>query len=543
MKNIKKFIVFSLILLCVIFFAPKMQVLQANANDTLPSTVTETTYNYTFNLDLATFDALCALEHEIYGDLDLSGERAFYKDFFSTRYKSAQPTSQEGIKIKQDLEKGILNLCTGENAEYDCLRNVSQITQIDGLKNIEFSGITQLILDNQSINNINQDDLSSFTDLTSLSINNNDLREIELSSETKSKLSCLSLRNNLLSEIDLRNLASGARVDLANNLLEDFNNIYFSGTLNHLDLSFNNLTEITNITGIASIVGCTPVLLVQGLNKDLAAGDKIILVNDGYVSNLRGVLKYSSQSEFIGQIFSTNGEQIVESLIMPAGKISLNFPFTNADSSLLGEDLDLLQQEREFNFALPSPKCVATSNGKEITQFEQSESMNFKFNIDIDSDIPNYEDIISNASLYAGLSGEEELVDSIIIEENGSYNIVSYIMFDGIRSETFSAWVNKTSGVPGALIIVIISGILVVAICAIYLVRWFRNGGVIAPLSDREIYELNRSKKARDSGTRYEYSYEKNQNNKESDDVVDLSQDSLVQDSEEENFKEESDNE
>ena len=543
MKNIKKFIVFSLILLCVIFFAPKMQVLQANANDTLPSTVTETTYNYTFNLDLATFDALCALEHEICGNLDLSGERAFYKDFFSTQYKTAQPTSQEGIEIKQDLEKGILNLCTGENAEYECLRNVSQITQIDGLKNIEFSGITQLILDNQSINNINQDDLSSFTDLTYLSINNNDLREIELSSETKSKLSYLSLRNNLLSEIDLRNLASGARVDLANNLLEDFNNIYFSGTLNHLDLSFNNLTEITNITGIASIVGCTPVLLVQGLNKDLAAGDKIILVNDGYVSNLRGVLAYSSQSEFIGQIFSTNGEQIVESLIMPAGKISLNFSYPNADSSLLGEDLALLQQKREFNFALPSPKCVATSNGKEIAQFEQSESMNFKFNIDIDSDIPNYEDIISNASLYAGLSGEEELIDSIIIEENGSYNIVSYIMFDGIRSETFSAWVNKTSGVPGALIIVIISGILVVAICAIYLVRWFRNGGVIAPLSDREIYELNRSKKARDSGTRYEYSYEKNQDNKESDDVVDLSQGSLVQDSEEENFKEESDNE
>ena len=349
MKNIKKFIVFSLILLCVIFFAPKMQVLQANANDTLPSTVTETTYNYTFNLDLATFDALCALEHEIYGDLDLSGERAFYKDFFSTQYKSAQPTSQEGIEIKQDLEKGILDLRTGENAEYECLRNVSQITQIDGLKNIEFSGITQLNLDNQSINNINQDDLSSFTDLTYLSINNNDLREIELSSETKSKLSCLSLRNNLLSEIDLRNLASGARVDLANNLLEDFNNIYFSGTLNHLDLSFNNLTEITNITGIASIVGCTPVLLVQGLNKDLAAGDKIILVNDGYVSNLRGVLAYSSQSEFIGQIFSTNGEQIVESLIMPAGKISLNFSCTNADSSLSKEDLALLQQEREFN--------------------------------------------------------------------------------------------------------------------------------------------------------------------------------------------------
>lgn len=543
MKNIKKFIVFSLILLCVIFFAPKMQVLQANANDTLPSTVTETTYNYTFNLDLATFDALCALEHEICGNLDLSGKRAFYKDFFSTQYKSAQPTSQEGIRIKQDLEKGILNLCTGENAVYECLRNVSQITQIDGLKNIEFSGITQLILDNQSINNINQDDLSSFTDLTSLLINNNDLREIELSSETKSKLSCLSLRNNLLSEIDLRNLASGARVDLANNLLEDFNDIYLSGTLNHLDLSFNNLTGITNITGIASVVGCTPVLLVQGLNKDLAAGDKIILVNDGYVSNLRGVLAYSSQSEFIGQIFSTNGEQIVESLIMPAGKISLNFSYTNADSSLSKEDLALLQQKREFNFALPSPKCVATSNGKEITQFEQSESMNFKFNIDIDSDIPNYEDIISNASLYAGLSGEEELIDSIIIEENGSYNIVSYIMFDGIRSETFSAWVNKTSGVPGALIIVIISGILVVAICAIYLVRWFRNGGVIAPLSDREIYELNRSKKARDSGTRYEYSYEKNQNNKESDDVVDLSQGSLVQGSEEENFKEESDNE
>ena len=543
MKNIKKFIVFSLILLCVMFFAPKIQILQANASDTLPATVTETTYNYTFNLDLATFNALCALEHEVCGEFDLSGERAFYRDFFSTGYKTAQPISQEGIRIKQDLENGVLNLCTGENAIYECLRNISQITQIEGLKNLEFSGITQLILDDNSISNINQDDLSSFTDLTSLSINNNDLREIEFSNDTKSSLSYLSLRNNLISEIDLRNLVNGASVDLANNLLEDFNNLYFSGTLNHLDLSFNNLTEITNITGIASVVGCTPVLLVQGLNKELEMGDKIILINDGYVSNLRGVLTYSSQSEFTGQIFATNGEQLVESLIMPAGKISLNFSYTNADSSLLGEDLTLLQQEREFNFALPSPKCVATSNGNEITQFEQSESMNFEFSIDINSNIPNYEDIISNASLYVGLSEEEELVNSILIDENGSYNIVSYVIFDGIRSENFSAWVNKTNGVPDVLIIVIISGILVIAICAIYLVRWFRNGGVIAPLSDREIYELNRSKKARDSGTRYEYSYERDQNDKEADDIVDLNQESQEQDYGKENFKDENDNE
>ena len=48
-------------------------------------------------------------------------------------------------------------------------------------------------------------------------------------------------------------------------------------------------------------------------------------------------------------------------------------------------------------------------------------------------------------------------------------------------------------------------------VCGIFLVKWFANGAVVAPLSDKEIYQANKRASRRGSTTRYKYSYDKDE--------------------------------
>ena len=69
-------------------------------------------------------------------------------------------------------------------------------------------------------------------------------------------------------------------------------------------------------------------------------------------------------------------------------------------------------------------------------------------------------------------------------------------------------------------------GIVVIIASLWFIIRWFRNGAVVAPLSDREIARLNRKKEIRESGKYYSYSFEKEKDLEgQDDDLVDLSDD------------------
>ena len=166
------------------------------------------------------------------------------------------------------------------------------------------------------------------------------------------------------------------------------------------------------------------------------------------------------------------------------------------------------------------------SDGNIITNFESTQSMYFTFSINLNENIANYQDILSNATLYSGIGENIGEGGQIAIEENGDYTLRSYVVFDNIQSDAVSINVSKNdySGVTWALIIIV--GIVVIIASLWFIIRWFRNGAVVAPLSDREIARLNRKKEIRESGKYYSYSFEKEKDLEGyDDDLVDLSDD------------------
>ena len=174
------------------------------------------------------------------------------------------------------------------------------------------------------------------------------------------------------------------------------------------------------------------------------------------------------------------------------------------------------------------------SNGNIITDFNSTESMYFTFSPNINTNIVNYEDVLSNAVVFAGIDTEISQKSQISIEENGEYTLRAYVVFDNIQSDEVVINVTKNdySGITWGLIIIF--GIMVVIVSLWVIIRWFKNGAVVAPLSDREIARINRRKEIRESGEYYPYSYEQEgENQSDEEDVVNLSSDSEEEDDEE----------
>jgi len=326
-------LVFSLSLfLCSNFFEVKTQEVSADTED-----ITLSNYN-SYNLDYALFKALLNLENEVKGGIFDTG---FSPSFFSNGFETASPTSLDGIAIKSDLQLGILNLTIGENSPYECLQIQSElISDISGLNEVDLSGVTTLILDDNDISNIYSSDLSTITGINIVSICNNSLSSFAINPVLNGKITQLYLRNNLLSQVDLSNLALNAEIDLADNFFENFSDISFGGTVAFLDLSNNNITTEPNIP---FSFGCTPIFLMQGLKKEtFKAGDKIVVVNDNvYVNGLVVHIKYfAGDAEISASEYYVNSNDIVTSasnigfnqIELPAGKLSISFSYeTNLD--------------------------------------------------------------------------------------------------------------------------------------------------------------------------------------------------------------------
>ena len=525
----------TLIFFCCIFFVCFFVDISAYAEsensinfESSPSTrVVEinTSNYYLYDLDSAMFNALCTLEHEIRGDGDTK-ENAFNADFFSVGYLDATPTSSDGQVIKNDLSQGTFYLVTGQNAKYNCLRNFGALQNLSGLDSLDLSNISELILTGNSITSISDTDLSSLTALQRLSVDSNRLSSISLSLETQSRLTYLNLSNNNLERVDISGVSNQASVDLSNNSLTDISSL--SGNLGSLDISFNNITDISEIDTIRTTSGCSPIILVQGLEEVSLAGDKIIVDSSRY--DLHANLEYSSESLFAGEEITIVSDSSLTEIYMPAGYVTLSFEYDVGTPSSVSSAL----VDRSYALKLDLPSYTVMSNGNIITDFNSTESMYFTFSPNINTNIVNYEDVLSNAVVFAGIGTEISQKSQISIEENGEYTLRAYVVFDNIQSDEVVINVTKNdySGITWGLIIIF--GIMVVIVSLWVIIRWFKNGAVVAPLSDREIARINRRKEIRESGEYYPYSYEQEgENQSDEEDVVNLSSDSEEEDDEE----------
>jgi len=499
------------------FFGSNSQT--ANA---LGAEVTYSNYQSSFDLEAPLFQVLLSLENEVNNENDTG----FSSSFFTTGYASASPTSADGIAIKSDLASHELNLTTGANSPYDCLKDMEEkIADISGLNNLDLSEITSLILDDNSISVVSSGDLSGLTSISIISVCNNTLSSFAINPTLSGKITQLYLRGNSLSQIDLSDLALNAQVDLAQNLFESVDDITFGGTLTHLDLSFNNITEVPSLP---LSLGCTPVFLMQGLNKEIfVAGDKIAVSNDNVcVEGLVVHVKYfagdseTTASEYYedsSDILSSAGTIGFNQIELPAGKLEISFSYvTNID---IPEEDEVFFENMFVASKIPAPNVVALSNGSEITTYSQNSPMNFTFSLNLGSNVVNSSQVLSDAVIYSGISGsEEENVATYNITSYASNSLSSYYVFDGITGEKTTIYASYTKASNTTLAFILIVIFFVVIACVVYVVRWIRNGSPIAPLTDSEMFREKRRQEKRQTGVDFPYAKSEN-----SDEVVDLS--------------------
>lgn len=546
MKKLKVIIISLICLLfgsCLIY----MPVVFALEDTSQPTEVNDLNYYYNFGLDKAAFECLLTIKNCV---TEETNSRSFSVNFFAQDYLNYTPSTEQGQSVVNDLNSGILYLVIGDNARYDVLKNLAPIKAISGFNYINFANINTLVLDYNEIAVIEQVDLDGFTNLSSLQVNNNNLSSIKISNLIKSNLENVVLRNNLLSEIDLSNLKMGARVDLFNNLLEELDKLILPNNLSYCDLSFNNLIGLTDISTLTTQIGCTPILLVQGVNKNLALMSKILIVNDGYVTNLKAICSYRQRGEnpsnYSGEICSTSTENNVEYLTIPAGKIVINFAYLSASTTIPSGNLLRLQEEIELDISLPNPNFVCKVGDKEVDSYTQNDKMSFCLSYQSVPNLPNVETVNSDAKICYMINGATTEGNELILSDQGTYSLNFYTQFDGLQSSGvgISAKINNPLSI--VLILVIIFGLFVVASVGFFLYRWFSDGAKVAPLNDKEIYRLNRRNRARHSEERYSYSFDNPQEKSEifrksQSDFIDLSNENVSQGEEqqdEENYYE-----
>lgn len=501
-------------------------------------------YSSTYEMDKTLYDVIRAFAKQLNFNQPIAG---FDSDIFTTGYNDYQPKEawysesdpekyathmkniEESNQIKADLDAGILNLTVGKNAKYRCLKdtNLSPIKNITGLNDLSLDTVKTLILDDNQISTISATDFENLTNLQNLSLKNNDIKAISFNSSL-AKLNSLDLSGNALTQVDLSTLVytngKYPSCNLSNNQIGNINDLIFptSTKLESLNLNFNNLYNLTTqqIEILSNKVnGTKPVFLgVQSENSfnNLVAGTKVVVYNlqNSDISELNVVASYFegdislTKSDFYVEgedntICETLGTEQIETLYAPAGKIK--FVFYSGDTEINADNFPALDQDVVETFSskvcftpLSSPNYTLKSKGKVVTDTYQEQDVEIEFAI-ASENIPNISDVkdsIKGAKLYSGFNGKfsKDEQTSLNVNSNGTFDCEAIAIFDGVTSIKASVSITRKnmSGIIWGLVIIVI--LFVIGGAVYYIVKWVREGGSVAPLTQKEIHNANRRK-------------------------------------------------
>ena len=422
----------------------------------------------------------------------------FDKDTFTKSKINAVEVSQltaDGEKIKSDIVSGTLNLTVGKNSRYECLRQVDKISDIKGLNTLTLDA-NKIILDNNNLKTISEQDFKNVTALTSLSLASNEISSFV----SNLKLSELNLSNNKITQIDLTAMeyatAEDVSINLSSNLISDYKKIVFPATkkLSSLNLSFNNLMslseqDIENINA-RMMQGQKASIILQGVTdfNNVTAGDSIMLYSDA-ISNFKVKFSYAGNIKFGEEIFKSSGE-LSQKVYIPAGKIKVEFFSGN---NLINAQTYPTLETKIIQVPLKPLDYKIEVKEKEVTSLNQDANMKITFFMQNLDNIPNKADILQNAKIYYARLGMSETQGNILeINGNGGFEYSAYVVFDEIESESIilSGSIMDWTGITIGIVLIVIVFVIVSAIY--FLVRWIREGGNVAPLSEKEISKLNR---------------------------------------------------
>ncbi len=472
-----------------------------------------------YNMDISLFNILrelsCQIINEGYPIKEFSIDVFDYSSHSnpSTYYNA----SIDGEIILEDLQKGILDLSVGKYAKYDCIKNKNfSIKDIKGLNSLTLDGINTLILNGNALTKIDNQNLSSLFALKTLKVSNNKLTSFILN-ESLTYLNNLDLSNNNIKDIDVSKLVfSGGlapSINLSGNEITDINNIILPNlSMSKLDISFNNIAEISqeDIEALNNKMtsGNKVNILLQGVVdfSKLYAGDKLTIYQGSEIENFRMKIYYSENSEYYNEeqdnlICESYGVEEKEIIYIPAGKIKIEFfsgetpinDITNLDASLL----DKLSGNNLYNISIKNVAYKAYVNDKEVSSLSHDSNIKVVLDIENIDNIPNKNDLLSeNGVKYFYYRNNQSKINSNIINitENGNFVYFAYLTFDGLNSDTIRLSISRRdlSSITWGIIIIVI--IFVLCSAGYFVFKWFRDGAQVAPLSDKEIFRLNKRK-------------------------------------------------
>lgn len=506
---------------CALFFVPTFTQEVKTYAETTTTTVSKINSQNCFTdyeIDASLYRVLNKLAQHI-----TNGDKGTIRDFDIDVFNYAShdasyynPSSDYGNEILADLQSGVLNLSTGNNAKYGCLKNSNNynIKYISGLDNLTLTNIHTIILDGNSITNVTGSDLS-LGNLTTLSIANNKLKTFVLSPDL-TNLTNLDLSSNQLKKVDISRLGENAKVNIACNNIENISDITFSNlTYSGLDVSFNNLTKLTqnDIDSLNSHLSQdnTANILIQGASdiSKLYAGDEIVIYESGDVPNFNIKFFYNEESSFYKAVESnliySSPLESINKVYMPAGKIKIGFYtgehlITQDNCRTLNKNVlnKILQENENGKYSVPirGVDYKGYVNGKEVDSLSQQTDIRVILSVKNIDKIPNRNDIESSqsgAKYYYFLNTASPTNNNAIdVKSNGRYTYFAYVNFDGIESgrTRISIVRQDLTGVTWGIIVIVIIFVLFGA--GYFVVKWFREGAQVAPLSEKEIYRMNK---------------------------------------------------
>lgn len=380
----------------------------------------------------------------------------------------------------------------------------NKITSLVGMEYLSLNSLTTLTIDGHNITTIYSDDLSAMNKLQTLYITDSNVESISFPA-TMTQLTYLDLSGNKLTEVDVSILANkGTNINgrpycnLSKNSFENAAKIKLPTTypLRGLDVSYNNL-----VGAVASDFNANKVsILLQSYAPDaeLVYGQKIY-VADGFVrSDIGGEAQYEDITNLNAKIFfnttsqyyATMPEAIAETVdgyvTVPCGKLVVKF-FEGQQEITTVEDLSATSKD----ILPPAPTLKGYADGKELVNLSSSSNITVKAELALTG--TSLDPFIKEncvVQIKVGVNGNYETLSSIDFTKGGRYSISTIISFDGLSSRVESTSVQKNdyTGLTWALIILVF--IIVVAASLVYLLRWVREGAVVAPLTDNETRKI-----------------------------------------------------
>ena len=549
MKKFKLIPIFCFIIcLFSCFFAVNIKK-EVEVSATSSSSFDITDSNYSTYMEKPLYEAIKAIAKQLNFNQPVTG---FSSNIFSFGYNNYQPLDAwynepnaekkaiymnniaKSDEIKDYLDEGFLDLTIGVDATFSCLNNntLAKITDVDGLNELSLDTIKTLKINNHNITKIRNTDFSTLDNLASLSLINNNIVSFELGNKLN-KINNLDLSENKLNKIDLSNIVYNGKYlncNLSLNEFEKLSNVIapVSTKFESLNLSFNKLNTVTTaeLELINNKINSNKVFLgVQGLTtfKNVVAGETIKVYNsqNSTLSNLKIQVYYfegngeipasefyeAGEDNLICEVAGTNAGQ---DFVFPAGKLKLVFVSDNKEVNvtnfpLLDEGLLELFSSRVVLSKLPQPKYTLMVDGKIVTEPYQKNNIKVEFAVN-EFEFANYQDVVDNCEIYSAISGDfgSDPANVIDIVENGTFKCYSYVVFDGIKSEVASVEITRKNytGVMWGVIIII--SIIILGSAVFYAVRWYREGATVAPLTDKEIYKLNKKRESNNNVSREE---------------------------------------